>query len=276
MYSDSDLNKVQNTELEILQEIDRICKILNIKYFAVGGTLLGAIRHKGFIPWDDDIDIGMMRKDYDAFISGCSELLDKNNYFVQNFYSNSHVPFYHTKLMKKGTVFVEKGVERMKFEKSIFVDIMPYDYLPDLPIERKRVLKKQMFNYRLFGLKSQIRTFKYSKFKNFIFSVIRFVIWCFLLPINKNYLFKRYDNSLKNASINPSHFIGSRGYNMFVCKYDDVYPLKYVLFEDLQIPIPNNYDSLLKTQYNNYMSLPPEDKINQHTPIALKFEDVKE
>ena len=97
VYSADEIRKLQNELLSILKEIDQICKRNNIKYFAVGGTLLGAVRHHGFIPWDDDIDIGMLRSDYNKFILIAKKELP-NNYFVLNFDENNHFPASFTKV----------------------------------------------------------------------------------------------------------------------------------------------------------------------------------
>lgn len=270
MYKQEDLLRIQSIEKEMLLAIDEVCKKLNICYFSVGGTTLGAVRHNGFIPWDDDIDIGMLRDDYDIFIEKAPDIIDKK-YSVQNFVFNKHIPFYHTKVMKNNTKFVEKGIEHLKIQKGIFVDIMPYDYLPEDFQTRNKVIKRQKFYSTLFGIKSQIRTFRRNKFKNILYTIIRFLLWLLLLPIPKKYFFKKYDASLKK--INSSSMLGSRGYKEFVIQANDLFPLASHAFDELTIPIPNNYDAVLRTQYGEYMVLPPLEKRFQHEPLLLDFGD---
>lgn len=270
-YKKDDLLKLQSVEKEMLAEVDRVCHELGIQYFSVGGTTLGAIRHNGFIPWDDDIDIGMMRNDYELFLKNAPLLLDKK-YFLQNFIFNKHTPQYHTKVMKKGTTFVEKGIEHLKIQKGIFLDVMPYDYLPENDRKQAKVLKKQMFFYSLFGLKSQIRTFSRGKVANLLLTVVRFFLWILLLPFPKALFFNLYDSSLKNAS-GKSPVIGTRGYANCIIYEDELFPLRPHQFNETEIPVPNNCDAVLKRQYGDYMTLPPPNKRHQHSPVVLSFGD---
>ena len=129
--TNSKLRKVQLTELKILEKIDEICKKNNINYFLIGGTLLGAVRHKGFIPWDDDIDVGMLREDYEKFINVCLKngALGKDYYLHCNESDNDYfIPF--IKVKKNNTTFAEKNIENINTHKGIFLDIFPYDNVP--------------------------------------------------------------------------------------------------------------------------------------------------
>jgi len=124
--SKSELKKIQNTLLEILIEVDRICRKNDIKYFLFAGTLLGAVRHKGFIPWDDDIDIAMPREDYEKFL----QIVQKepySNYFLQNVITEIEAPFLFSKFRKDDTLLLEKAVMNKNIHHGIFIDIFPLD-----------------------------------------------------------------------------------------------------------------------------------------------------
>ena len=114
---DKYVRKLQLVELEILEEVDRICKKNNIDYFLNGGTLLGAVRHKGFIPWDDDIDVTMTRKNYNKFIEACLKDLN-SKYIIDNYKTNKKCCFSFTKIKKKGTLYVESRDYNTNDEKS--------------------------------------------------------------------------------------------------------------------------------------------------------------
>ena len=131
------LEKLQQVELDILIEIDRICKKTNIKYTLIGGSLLGAIRHQGFIPWDDDADVAMLRKEYDKFVKACEVYLDKEKFYFQDMYCTSGYRWGYAKMRKKDTLFLRCGQEHMPYEQGIFVDIFPVDNVPDNVILQK-------------------------------------------------------------------------------------------------------------------------------------------
>lgn len=110
----------------MLSEINRICNKHDIKYFAMGGSAIGAIYDKGILPWDDDIDIGMIRSDYDKFLDVApKELEDK--YFLSWYESDEHTPFFYAKLKKNNTLFIEEHFKDVPMHQGIFIDIFPYD-----------------------------------------------------------------------------------------------------------------------------------------------------
>ena len=132
--NNKELRKVQLVQLDIAKEVDRICKKHNIKYFLVGGTLIGAVRHKGFIPWDDDLDIGMLRSDYDKFFEIAQKELYKK-YEIVDWKIDPYYPHPMAKVVKKGTIYRESK-RRDNGNHGIWIDIFPYDKVSTNEFER--------------------------------------------------------------------------------------------------------------------------------------------
>ena len=129
-YSEEELEQLHKVLYEILGEIIRVCDMLHIPYFIQGGTAIGAFFENGILPWDDDIDVGMTRENYERFLKEAPAVL-KKDYFLQWIGSDPHTPFYFAKLRKNGTKFVEDVSEGLDMHHCIFVDIFPYDKVPD-------------------------------------------------------------------------------------------------------------------------------------------------
>ena len=126
-YDKKTLEKLHKVEIEILDEFVRICNKYNLEYYLIGGTMLGAVRHQGFIPWDDDIDVGIMRKDYDLFIKYAREELG-DKYYLDCYETNKEYYLPFAKIRKNNTIFNEQVSAHLNNHKGIYIDIIPVSY----------------------------------------------------------------------------------------------------------------------------------------------------
>lgn len=272
----STLRKLQLTELEILKELDRVCRKHNLRYYIVGGTLIGAVRHTGFIPWDDDIDVSMPRKDFNKLCKIAKEEFGEN-YFLQTRKTDKNCYFYYAKLRKNGTYFGEDKFEHTELHKGIFMDIFPLDYIPD-----NKALQKLFFRgfSCLTGFvcsKEKTSEFLYKNMSlPFIvtFRLMQCILPKFLLLALRNLLTK-LARMLSKKNLLAS-FSGFHGYPM------EISPEKWwgegcdIEFEGLTVRAPSEYKTLLTHMFGNYMELPPEEERINHSvdPEKIIFEGV--
>ena len=252
------LEKLHKVQLEIMDEIHRICVNNNIEYFLDSGSALGAIRHKGFIPWDDDIDIGMLRNQYDRFVECCKTQLS-TGFVIQTQETDSGYHEYKTKIRKLNTFFPEKGSVGFTYQ-GIFIDIFPFDYISDTPkkalweIRRGRFLLRSIKNYRN-GSNSP--------------SLFNRVIHHFLQIIPFSRLERCYYKHCTKHDSNPTHTLTSYYYKMaatmdLVFDVTMLNPVILMPFEDRHYYVMKNYDAYLKTMFGDYMKLPPVEKRGVH------------
>lgn len=135
-----EMKKIWAVELDLLAELDRVCSAHGIRYFADGGTLLGAARHKGFIPWDDDVDVNMPREDYDRFLKLGDEF--KDPYFLQTEYTDPGQLRNHAQIRNSSTTAILASEKGLRFNQGIFLDVFPLDNLPDDPYESEKFRRK--------------------------------------------------------------------------------------------------------------------------------------
>ena len=129
--TDDELRGVQLIQLEMLEEVDRICRACGIHYNIIAGTLLGAVRHKGYIPWDDDADVAFLREEYEKFRDACVKELDQDRFYFQDHRNTPGYRWGYGKLRRKGTKFLREHQEHMPYEQGIFIDIFPLDAVSD-------------------------------------------------------------------------------------------------------------------------------------------------
>ncbi len=260
------LAQLHNVHLEMLDEIDRLCTKHNLSYWLDSGSALGAIRHKGFIPWDDDVDIGMMREDYDKFIAIAKKEMSKD-YIIQD---NSVEPEYnnfHIKIRKLNTIFPQSYNSEYKYQ-GIQLDIFPFDYVPD---NSEKTIKEceRLQKYRSF----YYMTARTKLSKNPIKRLVQMAIKIIPPSVHRN----RLERLLQKYNTAPTDYVTSHTYRMQrkkvrVFKTEDLIPTKRVKFEDREYSIMNNPDEYLKIMYGDYMTLPPEDKRIYHLIGEIIFD----
>lgn len=254
------IKEVQRVELEILEEVVRVCDENKIDYFIAFGTTLGAVRHGGFIPWDDDIDVGMTRENYDKFLKIAPTKLRKG-FFLQHFSTEPNMPLYYAKVRKDNTLFVEYYNRKVKMHQGIYIDVFPFDQVPNSERLRKRQFRRAWFWRRLFFAKSVTET-RRSGIKGFVGKIRRLIRRFLLTPIPKCWLFNKIDAELRKY--NSDDQCSALSFILELSSVDIpkevLLPLRIVKFEHLIVKAPHNCDLYLMECYGDYMQLPPEEK----------------
>ena len=274
LFTPETLRKLQLVELKALDEVKRICELHNLKYFLIAGNLIGAIRHKGFIPWDDDIDIGMLRSDYDKFIEYCKTDLDTEHFFLQTpSTEKGNADFELARIRINGTRFVEKHRKDLNLHNGIFVEVFPYDDLPDNDFHSMLYGNTFIMLKKAAGMRLGYQYGQDSKIKKLILGLITF--FSKIIPLDK--LIKKLDNYHLKYQNPASKWVflmaGGTSYKKERHLRKTVTELTTTEFEGKQYPIPKDYDTFLREQYGDYMTPPPEDKrVNDyHTIVELDF-----
>lgn len=266
-----DLFKVHKIEVDILREVIRICEKHKIQYFILGGTLLGAIRHKGFIPWDDDIDIGMTRDNYNKFLALAGKELGVE-YFLQTFNTEANTPFYFAKVRKKGTKFIEEYCKNLEIEHGLFLDIFPYDNIPDDIKLRNRQLKKVKFWSNLFIAKSvKGSSVPQDSLKGKMKVFTRLIFHYLLKPVSKSYLYRKLDAASQEYNHVKCKMKSFVKYPFLMIPSEDLNNLKQIEFEGIEVSCSGNPREYMKHQFGDFMKLPPEEKRVGHRPYKLEF-----
>lgn len=265
------LRKVQMTQFEIAREIRRVCDENGIRYFLSGGTFLGAVRHKGFIPWDDDMDMAMLREDYDRFRAIAPEKL-KPQFAWQDWYTDENYSLPFGKVVKRNTVYLEgKKTARLK-ENGFYVDIFPVDPVPEDAAQRAVLAAKLLKVYRTKLMKSGYQpwmengTFLWKKRLGYLYYQL------LSLFTDQRKLAERYDamcTAVKASGMVCEQYPLAQPCYYEASIFDEVaeYDFEGETFTGIR-----NYDKYLTTLYGDYMQLPPEDqRENRHQIIEIDF-----
>ena len=276
-YDDFTLKRIQEVELEILKDFMDICDRNGLDYFGIAGTGIGALRHHGFIPWDDDIDVAMPRDDFEKLLPLVEkEMGDK--YLIMNAERYPNYPLMTTRMTMRGTKFKEEALKNIDAPLGIFLDLYPLDKVSDNPKEARRQARDAWLWSKILILRSiPFPMLGFSGWKAKIIHAICGLAHLVLsiLHVPKTWIYKKaYEAETRSnhytKTKNLDFFCDTTPYmNLYAVK--DIYPLRKLPFEDVELNFPHNLHNNLTGMYGDYMQLPPEEKRKNHYPYELEF-----
>lgn len=274
IYADEELNIIHQLELDALKEIIRICDKLKISYFLIDGAAIGAMRHKGFIPWDDDIDIGMTREDYQRFLLEAPALLS-DKYYLQTPYNETKNPYFYAKLRINGTEFVEYCNRKLDIHHGIYVDLCPFDEVPDEEKLNKKQFRRCQLLIRLFVLRqSPELSAEPTSPKRHLLAAVRFVLHHVMRLVPYQLLATAIErettryNGTDQTAYSFLHYPKRK--TDYILK-SELFPLKKRVFDGISVNVPADCDAYLRRHYGDYTKWPEPEKRYGHKPYRINL-----
>lgn len=253
------ISLIHQAELETLKAFVKVCEQLRLPYIATGGTLLGAIRHHGFIPWDDDLDVAMLRSDYEIFLAKAPEVLASEPYFLQTPFSDENYGLSYAKLLNQHT-FIEEKNNFNYARKGVFLDIFPLDQIPNSTSQ----LKKQISDIKRLDSRLLLKLHY-----NVIDTPMRHLISDLsteqrqtVLELKKRRLalMQQYNSDDVLANTKFKNMASQYSYDKEIMTYHQITNTELVPFEDMLLTVSSDYNNILINLYGDYMALPPENQ----------------
>ena len=277
-YEPETLEKLHRAEAEMFKDFADLCERNKIEYFAISGTAIGAVRHQGFIPWDDDIDVAFLREDYERFVEAMKRDCEFSRKYDLWGPECSH-KYYNLQptLMLKNTVFVNENAYAGGYRPGILMDLFIYDNIPEDKQEADLIIKKCQ-RYKILYITRNVNFFKLlkgkdtvQKVKNIICGFLRLGLR--LIPGSDEMIYRKF---MKYATM----YHGKS--DKYTCLFDpgaaimDIhkkksYPTVKVPFENIEIRLVKNYDEQLRQHMGEYMTIPPFDNRTNNCPVELDF-----
>lgn len=267
------LRKLQLKELEILKVFDTLCRKHDIPYFIFYGAGIGAMRHSGFIPWDDDIDVLMLRKDYEKFL--CVAKKEDNGYYLLTTEENYSYPQLTARWGPQNTAHIAPEFKNIPYKFPISMDIFPLDAISDDEGERKKQCFSAWFWQKLMLLR-QIPHPRGLKGKALYVACGAAHIGMKVLHISPKWLYRKSKEAClryENMDTQKVAFLTDTKPGQSIFSKDDLFPPQYLIFEGLQVPFPKEVGKLLAQYYGDYMQFPSEEEQRLDIPYLLDFGD---
>ena len=260
------LRNLQLVELELLEEFDRICRAHDIPYCIIAGTLLGAVRHGGFIPWDDDADVALLRPDYERFREACRTELDPEKYYFQDHQVTPGYRWGYGKLRRADTLFLRENQEHMPYDQGVFIDVFPLDAVPES--HAGRAVK----NFQCFC----VRKVLWSPVGALAAGSAPLRAWYKALArIPDKVAYRWLDSLIERARNTKSRWVRilmfptpNREYGYLREWYENRAP---ITFEGIEFSGMADASSYLTFKFGNYRELPPEGQRKTHPVTAIKL-----
>lgn len=274
-YTAKEHQKLRETEVNTLKEFIRICDKYGLEYFVAFGTAIGAVRHQGFIPWDDDVDVIMLRADYQRFLEVApAEAGKRYEFFCASV--QKQVQGFFIQMSPKGSIFATKRNTKWQLHPGIKIDIFPYDAVPRDQVERKRIYRKLRFWNQLYIIRNvKAPIFGEGGLKEALVKVACYIAYYVMKIFGPSIerIVDKYDSISQSCKEDTGYYVlfdDMTPDHWYVTK-EELYPIQEAMFEGLKVKIPFKNDEILTRQYGDYMTLPPEEQRVGHNIVELKF-----
>lgn len=254
------MTELQKIQLDILKNFIEVCEKLELKYYMVCGSALGAAKYNGFIPWDDDMDVAMPREDYEVFLEKAQELLPKE-LFIQTYRTDPYYPQIYCKLRNSNTTFIEKSASELLINHGIFIDVFPLDGYPKSNRKAKLLeIRKRIYQSMLLSVYQVERSGK---------SKVLFEIYKLLRISDKTAkIARKYEKMISKNKLNDSELWCNHGNWQGKLEYaprEQYGEGIWACFEKIKVRIPEKYDEYLTQKYGDWRAdLPKEQQVGHH------------
>lgn len=268
-YDDETLEHLKKVQMKILKYFIKVCEENDLTYFIYGGSLLGTIRHEGFIPWDDDIDVIMFRKDFEKLNKIFENDIDEKYRFI-NVLNEETYHYTWGRLMLKNTVINEWWASQVDYTQNIFIDVFILDNIPNNKFKRL-IHKWTSFSLNQLTMYAFLKFDNESKLKKIFQQAVHYLLR--IIPISPYNIKKKCVKSFSKYQYEDCDEVCDFPAicQMPVYNKKDWIPPKKAQFEDIMVNVPNNYDKILKRSYGNYMELPPVESRFRPAPDEIDF-----
>ena len=272
-YKKSDVTQyIQTVDMDIMISLKNVLEQHGLKYFLIAGSVLGAVRHEGFIPWDDDVDFGMPRKDYEQFIQNMNKWLPEG-FHAENYHTNDSYKYYITRVYNDNAPIKELRGEGGGTATNVSIDIFPFDGTPENKIVRLFFIK-QIMVWRMLASFANRNNIDTKRSRGLIEKLLINVANLIRIDrfVNSSTFYQIIDKKLKKYKYEESKYVGSLmgAYReKEIVQRTWIEPLKTYKFENQEFLGPGDFDSYLTHMYGDYLKVPPYEKIIEKKHFEL-------